>query len=62
MSVIPPLCNPMYASLVGSQLDNNISSTGNAKLSVGSPTILPESEKVTSILIPESLGQTNFEV
>nr|CAD2181476.1 unnamed protein product [Meloidogyne enterolobii] len=62
MSIIPPLCNPVHASLVGSQLDkNNISSTGNAKINAGTPTILQESEKAAAMFIPKTLGQTNFE-
>uniref|UniRef100_A0A1I8BF17 Uncharacterized protein n=1 Tax=Meloidogyne hapla TaxID=6305 RepID=A0A1I8BF17_MELHA len=62
MSIIPPLCNPIHANLVGSQLDKNtISSTGNAKIYVGTTTILKETEKAAAMLIPKTLGQTNFE-
>jgi hypothetical protein len=64
MSIIPPLCNPGFANLVGNQLDNNLSSTkGNADLIIDTSEILPNLEKsTTSLLIPKALDQTNFEV
>ncbi|KAF7632749.1 hypothetical protein Mgra_00007885 [Meloidogyne graminicola] len=64
MSVIPPMCNPIYANIVVKQMENNNnnSSTGNAKINVGNSSVPQKTEKTSVKLIPKSLSRASFEV